>query len=192
MTKVCKSCHIPKDANAFYKDKRVKDGLYGQCAECWQKNNRVASQSAQTKWRETHPEDALAKGRAWRVTNRKRSNAFSRKWARNHREQVKARQRRWVRENKARVALYAQERRAREAGASGTTTPAQLQARIDYYGGRCYICGEPFEAIDHVISLNKGGTNWPSNLRPICKLDNSSKGDKSLAEFQETRAEASA
>lgn len=191
MTKVCKSCRIAKDADEFYKDKRVKDGLYGQCAECWQTNNRNASNAAQSRWAERNPNGHLEIGRRWRTNNPEKSRAFTRKWARNNKTKVKAKRERWARENRARVALYAQERRAREAGASGTTTPAQLQARIDYYGGRCFVCLGAYEAIDHVIALNKGGTNWPANLRPVCTPCNSSKGDKSLEDFMETRAKAS-
>jgi 5-methylcytosine-specific restriction endonuclease McrA len=27
---------------------------------------------------------------------------------------------------------------------------------------------EPYEVIDHVIPVSKGGTGWPANLRPAC------------------------
>lgn len=191
MTKVCKGCRIEKDASEFYKDKRVKDGLYGQCAKCWQENNRESSQAAHARWKERNPTGELENGRRWRKANIEKSRAHTRKWSRNNKDKVRAKRERWVRENKARVALYAQERRARETGASGITTPTQLQARIDYYGGLCWVCTKPHEAIDHVISLNKGGTNWPANLRPICTTCNSAKGDKHPVEFLEARAEAS-
>lgn len=71
-------------------------------------------------------------------------------------------------------------RRAHKAGAKGQCSAQQLQARIDFYGGKCWFaeCGKEYEAIDHVIPLSGGGTNWPANLRPICTKHNSIKGAK--------------
>jgi 5-methylcytosine-specific restriction endonuclease McrA len=68
--------------------------------------------------------------------------------------------------------------RARKAQAKGTATLEQVKARIEYYGGLCWICKAPYREIDHVIPLTKGGTNWPANLRPICRSCNASKGNK--------------
>lgn len=75
---------------------------------------------------------------------------------------------------------HTRQRRARKLGAPGTCSAAQLQARIALYGGLCWVpgCGKAYEAIDHIIPLAKGGSNWPSNLRPICKHHNSVKGSK--------------
>jgi 5-methylcytosine-specific restriction endonuclease McrA len=56
-------------------------------------------------------------------------------------------------------------------------TTEQLQQKIDYWGGLCWICGAPYEAIDHVKPLNKGGLHILSNLRPICRSCNTRKRD---------------
>lgn len=196
--KRCKRCLTEKEPGEFNKEPRVKDGLTAICRQCngevgaeWRANNRERFNETQQRWRNRHPEEALQKGRDWRTNNPERSRAFGRKWRRNNKEKVRARQQKWARENRAHVLLYAEERRARDAGAAGMTTPEQLQARIDYYGGLCWCCSVPFEAVDHVISLHKGGTNWPANLRPICKSCNSSKGAKHPVEFMRQRAEAS-
>ena len=69
-------------------------------------------------------------------------------------------------------------RRARAALAQGTATTAQIAARIAYYGGRCWMCGNEANSIDHVIPLADGGSNWPSNLRPACMTCNSRKGKR--------------
>lgn len=60
----------------------------------------------------------------------------------------------------------------------GFCTPEQLIARIDYYANRCWMCGAPADQIDHVKPLAKGGSNWPSNLRPACGACNYSKSRK--------------
>jgi 5-methylcytosine-specific restriction endonuclease McrA len=68
--------------------------------------------------------------------------------------------------------------RFRRSSAPGETSSEQLSARIDFYGNRCYLCGTQADEIDHVIPVARGGSNWPANLRPICKSCNSSKKDR--------------
>lgn len=93
--------------------------------------------------------------------------------------------RRWAKRFPEKVRFYSHQRRARLAGAKGTCSVVQLRARVDLYGGLCWVpgCGKAYEAIDHVIPLAKGGSNWPSNLRPICKSHNSRKKDHAATEF---------
>jgi 5-methylcytosine-specific restriction endonuclease McrA len=75
-------------------------------------------------------------------------------------------------------------RRARIRGAAGSCSVEQLQARIDYYGGLCSYCKvSPFEHVDHAIPVARGGTNWPSNLRPACSDCNLRKWTKTAMEF---------
>lgn len=62
--------------------------------------------------------------------------------------------------------------------AEGHATKTQRQARIDFYGGLCWICRAPYQAVDHVKPIAKGGSKWPANLRPICTPCNSRKGAK--------------
>ena len=70
-------------------------------------------------------------------------------------------------------------RAERMRSAPGFATTAQVAGRVDLYGGLCWICRErPYEAIDHVKPISKGGSNWPANLRPACTPCNSSKGAK--------------
>lgn len=52
---------------------------------------------------------------------------------------------------------------------------AAVVAKIEYWGGACWLCGVPFEAIDHVKPLAAGGLNIVANLRPICTTHNSQK-----------------
>jgi 5-methylcytosine-specific restriction endonuclease McrA len=64
----------------------------------------------------------------------------------------------------------------------------QIRARIDYYGGRCRLCGEIADTIDHVRPLVKGGSNHPANLRPACRSCNSAKKDRDVWELLVPRA----
>lgn len=65
----------------------------------------------------------------------------------------------------------------RKYEAKGFSTKQQFQWRWDYYGGKCYICNEDAREFDHVIPLTKGGSNWPANLKPICRSCNARKSN---------------
>lgn len=100
-----------------------------------------------------------------------------------HRERRLAENKRW-RENNAEyrkqmLKIYGHARRARELNATGSCTREQMEARWQYFGGKCWMCGDPANAIDHVIPLARGGSNWPANLRPACTPCNSAKGARS-------------
>lgn len=77
-------------------------------------------------------------------------------------------------------------RRAREARSSGTATKEQIELRIEFWGARCWVCSGPYKDVDHVIPLERGGSNWPANLRPICKSCDSTKGTKPYTLFRPT------
>ncbi|WP_104091813.1 HNH endonuclease signature motif containing protein [Arthrobacter sp. GMC3] len=58
-------------------------------------------------------------------------------------------------------------------------TPAQKTARFSLWGGRCWMCGiEGATQNDHVKPIVKGGSHCLSNLRPICRSCNASKGGR--------------
>lgn len=72
-----------------------------------------------------------------------------------------------------------QRRRARKM--SATVVPyshADLALRMAACGNRCWMCGGPFQEVDHVKPLSRGGKECLSNLRPACRPCNRSKGAK--------------
>jgi 5-methylcytosine-specific restriction endonuclease McrA len=82
----------------------------------------------------------------------------------------------WDRANTG-EARWKRDRYERFASAAGCFTEAQVAARVAFYGGLCWICrAAPYEALDHVKPLARGGSNWPANLRPACHPCNSRKG----------------
>lgn len=75
-------------------------------------------------------------------------------------------------------------RREREKAAVGFATADQVAARVSFFGSVCVYCGAPWEHIDHVIPIARGGSKWPANLRPACGRCNRSKGSKRLVEWK--------
>lgn len=116
----------------------------------------------------------------------------SRQWCENHREERKARRRAWRKERGFIARANIQRYRARKNGAPGVeyTTPAKVASRIELWGGLCYICGKPADAVDHVKPLAHGGAHLPCNLRPICKACNGRKSGRWPYDFAQARKAA--
>lgn len=76
-------------------------------------------------------------------------------------------------------AVCNQNNRAQRLGAKGTFTIQEWRALRNQYNNLCTICGErkPLGP-DHIRPLSKGGTNWISNIQPVCQPCNSRKGAK--------------
>lgn len=132
--------------------------------KAYEREYKKAHQAQQTEWQRTS-----ATRRAWLEENREHVL-----------QQLAERSQTWRVENRARYNAKNRAgnhlRRARLRGAPGRFTAEQAQARIDYFGGLCWVCGGPGDTLDHVIPLARGGSNWPSNLRPACQSCNSRRG----------------
>ena|SRR3990167_5146289 len=71
--------------------------------------------------------------------------------------------------NKAKHFENARKRRARlRAATIQEFSLRDLDARMSVFGHRCAYCGGPFEHVDHVKPLSKGGPHCLANLRPAC------------------------
>ena len=69
----------------------------------------------------------------------------------------------------------------RELIAQGHHTKAEFQALCEYYGGVCLCCGRNCPLVaDHVVPLDKGGSNSIGNIQPLCRSCNSRKSTKSI------------
>jgi 5-methylcytosine-specific restriction endonuclease McrA len=89
-------------------------------------------------------------------------------------------------ENKARHKMKKAEYRARLLEAEGTHTAEDIRHIYEEQEGRCAYCGITLYddyAVDHVVPLSRGGTNWPDNLAVACMFCNQSKHDRLLSEW---------
>lgn len=63
----------------------------------------------------------------------------------------------------------------------GTYTKQEWVDLCNRYDNRCVCCGERATLFpDHVVPTSKGGTNYISNIQPLCRKCNSSKRDKEI------------
>lgn len=207
MNKACHRCKEILPVDSFYRRADAADGRQYSCKSCtakllnaWKNKNPEKAKAANRARVLREKEKGYPRSSAWRSKNRERVNATAMKsyWKnRNHRlivmkkwrtenpEKMKALKKAYRKNNRPVVLAWLMRRRARKAQAPGYSTAEQIQARVDYYGGKCYLCRiAPYEHIDHVIPIAKGGTNWPANLRPACAICNMKKHDKLLSEVK--------
>jgi 5-methylcytosine-specific restriction endonuclease McrA len=151
------------------------------CPKCAIKRNaharKVYQSNLERKRRKHSPRtrpytvDELAKGR-----ERKR------KWYQNNKEHVRIANREWVKQNPDKTFGKSGRRRARKMGAEGSHTREEWIEILKQHNYRCAYCGT-MENItkDHIIPLSKNGSDYASNIQPLCKSCNSRKNDKIAA-----------
>lgn len=77
------------------------------------------------------------------------------------------------------AAATVQNNRASRLGVAGTFTTAEWRKLREKYNKRCAICGEQKPlGPDHIRPISKGGTNFITNIQPVCQPCNSRKGAK--------------
>lgn len=155
---------------------------YVRCRPCDNARNR--------KCRAANPTPSRLSTKRWQSANAEKRKAYAREYERKNQDKKRARHKRWQQRHltycaeKNRAAYAANplktyvrrwRYRARVAKAQGYATLKEIQARVEMFGSKCWVCRAPYTAIDHVKPISKGGSNWPANLRPICGPCNSRK-----------------
>lgn len=126
-----------------------------------------------------YADEARLRTSEWRRENPDRARESEASYRSRFPEKVAANQRRWQANNREKVRIHRLRRRDRQLKAGRIEfTSDQLASRVAFYGGRCWMCRGPFEHLDHVKPLSKGGITALCNLRPACRSCNLSKHDK--------------
>lgn len=189
--KVCAKCVTAKPVTEFGQHKKWADGLFPYCREC----KRAADRASHAKHRETrnaamrahyraNPAPYIARSRASYQADPDTWKRRAVEWGRANRERRRA-----IVNASARRAYAIDPERKREVWrrrhaaikrgcAVYPFTPDQLAAKVAFWGGLCWICRGPWNAIDHVKPLNKGGPHMLANLRPVCTPCNTRKLDR--------------
>ena len=161
--------------------KKDKEKLAAYHSEYYANNSEKIRKRASDYYaanREEVLEKCKITGKAYRDAHKEERAANGKVYYAEHKEQHRASCDRWKKANPGKYKERMLRRRILELEADGDATADQIEARWDYYGRRCFICGAPAEATDHVKPLARGGAGWPCNLRPICTRCNCSKGAK--------------
>ena len=168
---------------------------YGcRCDAC-----RAAASARRRDHRERNREQENARRRARYEENREKVLEYQRAYREENREKVleyqRARQRAYYEENReeetARNRVAAHLRRARERGAPGTHTAADVIAQVERQKHRCFYCPAKLRGeyhVEHVTPLaprpgEPAGSNGPENLVIACAECNRRKHNMSPMDF---------
>lgn len=185
--KACGKCFVVKGHAAFYANLSTADKRAVRCKPC----DRSASQ----RWRKANPERESRVSRQWYARNREQQIEAALRWRKANPERFDELNRRWKADNPARAKAIkrhaGQLRRARVAAA--TIVPFTYDellaswAEDDLYG--CACCGGPFEEIEHIVPICRGGEHSIANLVPSCIECNRGVGGKGQRDPWEWLAE---
>lgn len=149
----CSACSELKNGDLFYKDRNTHSGLSSYCKECKNKSLKVRRQMLGVEG----------------LTTR-------RKWAKANRGRLREQDRVYKENNRDRVRITEAKRRARKKSLPDTLTLEEVDSILHYFEGKCALCDEPAEDLDHFVPLatEEVGTT-KENIIPLCQRMNTSK-----------------
>lgn len=155
--KTCSSCKTTKPFSDFSRFSGSKDGFGAYCRPC--------AKIKRKEYYEANKEKERAQNRQWHLDHKpwlsQEKRDYINTWRRTHDRQTEK-----------------NNRRALEMNAEGCFSDAEWYNVCETYGNKCLACGRPDVKLtqDHVIPLSRGGSNWITNIQPLCGPCNSSKG----------------
>ncbi len=177
-TRACRKCDRTLALSEYYRDARSPGGFRTACKACHiadvlrrQSENAATYAAYQAEYRAARRDKARQTTAKYRAENPDQVRASQQRYRSDPINQEIARERAKAFRLANPDLRSEYERRRRAAKTSrvvGFVTPQLLAAKISYWAERCWICSAPWEQIDHVKPLSKGGLHMLANLRPIC------------------------
>lgn len=168
--KCCTGCQQVKPLTCFDKGGNSNDGRMPRCKGC-RKAERVPNKAKRAAYNAAHREVHSAKQRERRARNPEHHNVWYRAWYAGKGRPI-------MRANNSK-------RRALKKGSQGSYTAHEWKQLCEQHGNTCARCGcsGPL-TVDHIVPLTKGGSNFLSNLQPLCRPCNSSKGNREVVDYR--------
>lgn len=188
----CSLCATWRPLADFFRDARLATGHRKDCKDCCRarvKRRFAADPDAhreyleyQAAYREAHRQENRDYALRYRLANPDKIRSDMEQYRAKPENQLTARQRAraFRMANPARRLEYERRRRANKISTNiGFIKPADLAAKLAYWGNRCWMCKSTEDIqVDHVKPLSKGGPHMLANLRPACRPCNLAKSDR--------------
>lgn len=183
--KKCKRCKYTKTLAEFPSDRGSTDGLSNECLTCGRERHKINSETIEGYY------STLDKN------SRARNNKRTTKEIIVDREKAHPKGTKRCKKCRQEYSLcnfYSDRGEKDGLGHSckschkKTTQDQRKSVAIQYWLNHnipleCYVCGGPYDHIDHVIPLSLHGPDMPNNLLPMCSIHNSSKYNSPLDQW---------
>lgn len=161
----CTACgQVKRLSTEFHRDRSARLGYCYQCKPCYREYKRVRQAANRAASPERYREYVRRAQRQPDFNDKRRATYAA---------------------NPQSVLVHTANRRARALAADGTFTPDEFAALCESFGNVCLCCGAdgPLEP-DHVVPLSLGGTNWITNIQPLCRSCNARKGNRHCTDYR--------
>lgn len=196
-TKLCSRCKKEYEATSefFSRCKITKDGFQSWCKPCSKEVSRIRFKRLYQNDPEFRIRDNSKSREKQRVLRsnpeyreRQRQDGKKRRESPIYREleSKKYQERSKTEHFKSLRRAASHRRRAKEKGADGTHNAIDVELQYKAQKGLCWHCGIELVGkyeVDHLVPLDRGGTNWPNNIVCSCQKCNRSKGKKLVQEW---------
>ncbi|MGG7572565.1 HNH endonuclease [Streptomyces sirii] len=180
----CKECSRKRDRHRYWADPvpaRERNAKYRKAnpdkirerAAAYYVNNAEAVKARAARFREENPERV----RATKALYYQEHHAAIQEYRRQNADRIRENRARSYRENPVLALLRSARYRARKRAARVEPfTTAELYVAWEDAGMyACVACGAPWEHVDHIVPLARGGAHSIDNLQPLCAACNLSK-----------------
>lgn len=169
----------------YYRHRAAKEPPCEPCrvAHCvevrdWAGERKEAVRARAAARNQANPTPNRERASAWYEANKERAIAYATDWRRRNPEKRAQIARAWLNRNPEFSRLATGRRRAAMRSRSVPFSIETFAARMAYWGNECWMCGGPFEHVDHVKPISRGGWHCLANLRPSCARCNTSKANR--------------
>jgi 5-methylcytosine-specific restriction endonuclease McrA len=139
---------------------------------------KLRDRAAHDKWvsenTELHKQIQIDSSRSYRENNPDKCKEMNRKWRENNPDKVKARN------------LRSKHRRRMKLENQPDVDILVWRETLELFEYKCAYCLDWATSLDHIVPVDKGGTNDPGNCIPACTRCNSSKGSKDIGVWLKT------
>ncbi len=185
ITKRCPKCRDDLPLDAFAPSQRSRPNVY--CILCQRVYNREYYAANKERldvvnraYAQRHTEELRVYRQQYRAEHldlyENRKPYYGQRYQAN-KEEIRAHQREYQRQHPEYSARRTMRYYARKKGAEGNHTAAEWIALREWFGNRCLCCGTVGKVeADHVIPLDRGGSDDIANIQSLCRSCNASKG----------------